>query len=53
MDSQKELEEFLDMLSPSVKERVTNHIFGTAILKNPVFNEDLDIVSYIIDYVQP
>ena len=32
MDSQKELEAFLKILSPSVKKSVTNHIFTEVIL---------------------
>lgn len=53
LDNQKELEAFLEILSPSVKIRVTNHIFGQAILQNEIFCDKKHIVEGVIDYVQP
>lgn len=53
MDNQKEMEQFLKILSPSMRVRVTNHIFEQAILKNPIFCDKMDVVEYIIDYIEP
>ena len=45
MDNQKELEAFLEILSPSVKLRVTNYILEEAIMLNEIFYDKLDIVE--------
>lgn len=52
MDSQKELEAFLKILSPSVKKSVTNHIFTEVILQNPIFCDKMDVIIEFIDHFQ-
>lgn len=39
LDNQRDLEEFLKILSPSLKQMIMHHVFETAMLKNDVFNE--------------
>lgn len=36
-----------------MKVRVTNYIFEKAILKNDIFCDKLEVVDYIIDFIQP
>ena len=36
LDSQKELDNFMQMISPSLRNRVTKHIFLDAISSNPI-----------------
>ena len=36
-DHQKDLDTFLKMLSPSLKQQVSTHIFKSILLKNPIF----------------
>ena len=38
LDSQQELETFLDLISPSLKEKVIRHIFTEALKDNEIFN---------------
>lgn len=38
LDHQKDLDVFLGMLSPSLKQQVSTHIFYDTIFKNQVFN---------------
>lgn len=45
MNHQKELDAFLVMLSPSLKQKVTSYIFYDTILSNPVFKEKSDILN--------
>lgn len=33
--------------------RVTNHVFESAILKNELFQDKMEIVEHIIDFIQP
>lgn len=47
------MEEFLKILSPSMRLKVTNQIFELAILKNAIFCDKMDVVEYIIDFIQP
>ena len=47
------MEEFLKILSPSMRIRVTNCIFSKAILQNPIFDGKLDVVDFIVNYIKP
>ena len=47
------MEEFLKILSPSMRIRVTNYIFEQAIIKNEVFSSQVEIVEFIIEYIKP
>lgn len=40
LNSQMELEDFFRMVSPSIKLKVTRHIFAIEMLSNPLFNGD-------------
>ena len=48
LDHQKELDEFLVMLSPSLKQKVITYIFYDTILKNIVFKEKHDAVKTLL-----
>ena len=48
LDHQKELDEFLVMLSPSLKQKVITYIFYDTILKNIVFKEKHDSVKTLL-----
>lgn len=47
LESQEELECFLRMVSPSLKERVLNHLFKEILSKNPVFASQESWVKYV------
>lgn len=53
LDNQKELEEFLHMISPSMRLTVTQHIFVSAIMKNDIFDQRKDVIALIIHYLEP
>lgn len=52
IDQQKEFDVFLTMLSPSLKIEVTKYIFQSAIIKNPVFENRLDIIEQVLHDLQ-
>ena len=47
LESQEELEQFLQMISPSLRQKVLKHIFGDILESNPVFCRN----PYLIDFV--
>ena len=47
LESQEELECFLKMISPSLKERVLKHLFSSVLLCNPVFMNNLSCVEFV------
>lgn len=49
LDLQEELNIFLRMLTPSLKLKVTEHIFIEAISNNPVFQEEKEAISLFIN----
>ena len=48
LDHQKDLDTFLKMLSPSLKQEVSKHIFLDAIIHNPVFSKHENIIDGMI-----
>lgn len=51
LNNQTELEEFLKIMSPSLKAQVIENIFFAAIMKNEIFIDQADIVDKIINFV--
>ena len=51
LDHQKELDEFLNMLSPSLKQRVLGHVFKDSIMINPVFRNSSDVADTILNHL--
>ena len=49
LDNQKELDQFLGIISPSLKLQVTQHIFLNAIESNPIFQGNQDIIDFLIN----
>ena len=52
LNHQKELDSFLVMLSPSLKQKVTSCIFYDSILENSVFRDNPDILNSFINNLQ-
>jgi hypothetical protein len=53
LDSKKELDNFLNMLSPSLKKMVMETIFLNAIQKNRIMNGNLEIIDYVVHNIEP
>jgi len=52
LDNQKELDSFMQMISPSLRNKVTKYILMDAVSANPIFNEgSQDLVDLIINDV--
>jgi len=47
LESQEELEAFLSMISPSARQKVLQHIFRDALLKNLIFNGSTDMIEFV------
>lgn len=47
LESQEELECFLRMISPSLKQRVLKHLFSGVLMKNPVFLNNENCIDYV------
>lgn len=47
-DQQKNMEEFMQMLSPSLKLEVTREIFDDCILENKVFEKKTEVLEFIL-----
>ena len=48
LDQQKEFDDFLKLLSPSLRSEVTKHIFQESIICNPIFEERVEIIDIIL-----
>ena len=48
LDNQKELDLFLNMISPSLRLMVTQHIFMNAIEKNHIFKGNQEITDFVV-----
>ena len=48
LDQQTEFDNFLRMLSPSLRIEVAKHIFHSALLSNDIFEGKIEIIDYII-----
>ncbi|CAI2366862.1 unnamed protein product [Moneuplotes crassus] len=48
LDQQKEFDDFLQLLSPSLKSEVTKHIFQECIIGNPIFEEKVEIIEIVL-----
>ena len=53
LDNQNNMNKFVDMLSPSLKTLVMQHIFLNAFNKNPVFQNDRPLIDYLIKDIIP
>ena len=47
LESQEELESFLEMISPSLRHKVLNHMFSNTLISNPIFQGKSDILEFI------
>ena len=48
LDTQKELDAFLDMISPSLSLQVSKHIFSEAIMHNEIFLGNAELTEFIV-----
>ena len=46
--NQQELDVFLNQIAPSLRFKVTKHIFSGAISKNPIFDQNKDLCKFLI-----
>jgi len=53
LEYQKEMSLFLEMLSPSLKSLVMQHIFINAFKRNSVFQDSMDIIDLFIKDIIP
>jgi hypothetical protein len=47
-DHQQELDRFLKMISPSLREQVVKHIAQQAVKKNPIFQANLEVLNFVL-----
>ena len=47
LDFQNELKSFLNVISPSLREEVIQHIFAEALKSNPIFNFDYSLIMFL------
>ena len=52
LDSQQELETFLDLISPSLREKVIKHIFSKVLKENEIFKDNDDLIDYLTRKLQ-
>mmetsp|Transcript_11975 Transcript_11975/g.18493 ORF Transcript_11975/g.18493 Transcript_11975/m.18493 type:complete len:179 (-) Transcript_11975:428-964(-) len=51
LDNQKELDQFMTMISPSLRNQVTKYIFMGAVSSNPIFQGARDQLDFLINDV--
>jgi len=51
LDNQKELDSFMMMISPSLRNKVTKYIFLDAIASNPVLSGSQKVIDFLINDV--
>jgi CRP-like cAMP-binding protein len=51
LDHQQEMDAFLKMISPSLRLEVTKHIFSMIVIKNPLFENNEDLIDYLVRYL--
>jgi len=51
LDSQKELDIFMTMISPSLRNSVTKHIFINSVSANPILGGSDDLVDFLLNDV--
>jgi hypothetical protein len=47
LESQEELQEFLEMISPSAKQKVLKHMFTSALVLNPIFQNSQTMIDFV------
>ena len=52
LDTQRELEHFLNSISPSLRVMVLKHVFQTLIINNKVFKEQHDVINFITEKME-
>ena len=52
LDSQNELERFMDMISPGLRIEVIKHIFSKVLQKNEVFRVDKVLIRFVTDNLE-
>ena len=48
LENQRELEIFLDSLTPTIKNKVTRHIFKASFHKDEIFNNNIEVINLLI-----
>ena len=52
LDNQNELNQFLSLINPTLREEVTRHIFMQAISENKIFKDCPDVVGELITSIE-
>jgi CRP-like cAMP-binding protein len=52
LNTQNELNDFLSMISPSIRNKVTKHIFLDAISSNPIFSSSEELTNFLVSDVK-
>lgn len=47
LESQEELENFMDMISPSLRHRVLKHMFSNTLVTNKVFGGNIEMIEFM------
>jgi len=53
LENQRELETFLESLTPSIRNKVTLHIFKSSFFKNEIFESNHEVVERLIIDLMP
>ena len=48
LENQRELDNLLSLLSPSLRLKITQQVFLSSIRKMQIFNAELDVVDFIV-----
>ena len=51
LDNQQEMDKFINAISPSLKDKVTQHIFGEAMKTNALFSDNKEMQAFMIRYL--
>lgn len=51
LENQQEMEDFLELISPSLRLEVTKHIFSQIVVTNSLFGGNEELIDYLIKYL--
>lgn len=51
LEHQQEMENFLKIISPSLRLEVTRHIFSMIVDQNPIFGKNEELIDYLVKFL--
>lgn len=51
LELQTEMESFLELISPSLRQEVTKNIFSHVVIKNPIFSGNDELINYLVKFL--